>query len=292
MPGVKILRLYGDDMLASPVWRKRWKTARMERSSADHGVYAYSTMAVAMEEYWDAETILAEVVADGKVHAHARGWHADAATITRIYLPMRHWHLRPALLARYGVPIEPLSRLAAPRSTIRGLRPWLATLGVDDVLPLTLPGDDPAIVAPLRKALWRHSSADRLPALYDPEQARSRTQRARDRARLAATAAAEYARALDALRPHLPLRSGYVDRIAIGPRWQRRIVFGAARGVISLTPDGSAVRCRTYRRPARYYDDADLAAQDLAAWGIFNADPGMLSLAEVAECLRFVEARR
>jgi hypothetical protein len=140
MPGVKILRLYGDDMLASPVWRKRWKTARMERSSADHGVYAYSTMAVAMEEYWDAETILAEVVADGKVHAHARGWHADAATITRIYLPMRHWHMRPALLARYGVPIEPLSRLAAPRSTIRGLRPWLATLGVDDVLPLTLPG--------------------------------------------------------------------------------------------------------------------------------------------------------
>jgi hypothetical protein len=310
MTGVKILALHGD-MLISPHTRRPWPTARMERSHDYHGVYAYAAMADAMEKYWDEETILSDVEPDGDVQVYDSGWHADAATITRIYLPLRRWHLRDSLLARYRVPVEPLSRIAS-RTEIRDLRLWMATHYADDMMMLMPANAGPSLVASIRRVQWRHGMADaspHLPALYDPaqariaaEQARRRAQSARDRAaaaekRAAAAAAAEklaqeYARALDALRPHLPLHVGYVDQTVSGPRWRRRAVYGAARGVISLSPDGSAVRCRTYRRPARYYDDADLAAQDIAAWGLITISTCPRAKLSLAECIRLKEEAR
>jgi hypothetical protein len=84
----------------------------MERASDEHGVYAYADMAGAMDRI-SSRAIVAEVDAEGDVQVYDSGWHADAATITRIYLPAHYWRMRPALLDRYGVPVEPLSRLTA-----------------------------------------------------------------------------------------------------------------------------------------------------------------------------------
>jgi hypothetical protein len=180
--GVKILALHGD-MLVSPYTRTPWRTARLERSHDYHGIYAFAAMADALRER-EARLVAADVEADGEVRVHDSGWHADAATITRIFLPMRHWRMRPALLARYGVPIEPLSRITMSRVAARRLRLWMAMHYADDMMPVThLPDDDddPALVASIRHAQWRHDRAGeslRLPAMYDPLQARIAAARA------------------------------------------------------------------------------------------------------------------
>jgi len=127
MTGLKIMRVHGDT-LVSPAQYMRWPIARAETfgppQPAESGIHAYHDLAAlqadAITDCQSSDRAIVEVSPDGEIVIGEHGWVAQAATITRIWVPRAlYLGCYAALHDRYRVPVEvirwPWAR--APRPT-------------------------------------------------------------------------------------------------------------------------------------------------------------------------------
>jgi hypothetical protein len=361
MTGAKIFKLNFEGALSSPQQGTLWPTAHLEADCRSPqpgagGIHAFHNLrqAVAAEhDAWQSRDVppddwlraYAILRAEGAVVVGEHGWVAKAATIVRIFLPLKNYAAQArALYDRYRVPVELLPRsLAQPAvpgvpSAVRWATAVLKRFGGHgERAPLPVPGRTPAGQGWLRLMLpggsIQRTSKGRLqiakgpiagydprarvPALYDAafaahigsvealrqaREERARRERwareARERREREAACQrekeADQLRALEILRPYLPIKTVRVSSAQARGRAKQWSYWGVARYQLRETADARAVSNAVVSGASSDRRSRTLAQRDAEAVGrregrVYCSHIGKLSAALAREILEELE---